>query len=584
MSSTGHNITSPETVDVVTESVALPASRSESHYLWLRQTCRAVALLLAAFQAWSGRYAMGTDAISYLDMGDAYWRGDWSTAINGLWSPLYGIALGLAIKVVQPSPAFEYPLVHIVNFLIFLATLVCFEFFLRELVASIKASTNTITESLPEWALLALGYGLFIWSSIGLITLWRVNPDMCVAAIVYCASGLVLRVRRGEASYRTFIALGLVLGIGYLAKAAIFPMAFIFLGVALVVQGNLRKAISRVSLALLAFLIVAAPLVIALSVMKGRPTYSDAGKLNYVWFVSRTTIHLHWQGDPPGSGTPVHPTRKIFGDPPVYEFATPVGGTYPPWYDPSYWYEGATMRFNLRGQLMVIEHNVRPYWDIFFQPPRGLIGIAIVLIYFAVRKWLRLKSILKQWPLLIPALAAIGMHALLPLEGRYVAPYVVLIWVAMLAAVQIPREEQKKGLFLTSCLMLVFLVTGLGFSAVRESRKAMLYWSEPHLEVVQALDRIGVKPGDQCASIGRAYAAYWARLKRVRIIAEIPDQYAEGFWLAKDSVKSEVYEKFAATGARFIISDLVPPGLNAGGWEQIANTEFYLRRLDVTDQ
>jgi hypothetical protein len=27
------------------------------------------------------------DGISYLDIGDAYWRGDWHMAINAFWSP-----------------------------------------------------------------------------------------------------------------------------------------------------------------------------------------------------------------------------------------------------------------------------------------------------------------------------------------------------------------------------------------------------------------------------------------------------------------------------------------------------------------
>ena len=32
----------------------------------------------------------------------------------------------------------------------------------------------------------------------------------------------------------------------------------------------------------------------------------------------------------------VHPVRKLFDAPPIYEFATPLKGTSPVWYDPSY--------------------------------------------------------------------------------------------------------------------------------------------------------------------------------------------------------------------------------------------------------
>ena len=53
----------------------------------------------------------------------------------------------------------------------------------------------------------------------------------------------------------------------------------------------------------------------------------------------------HWQGGPPGNGAPVHPTRQVATNPDIFEFAAPIAGTYPPWYDPTYWDEGARVAF-----------------------------------------------------------------------------------------------------------------------------------------------------------------------------------------------------------------------------------------------
>src|SRR6185369_13250535 len=50
--------------------------------------CVVVAAVLGALQAWDRRYAMNPDGISYLDVADAYLRGDWAVAVNGYWSPL----------------------------------------------------------------------------------------------------------------------------------------------------------------------------------------------------------------------------------------------------------------------------------------------------------------------------------------------------------------------------------------------------------------------------------------------------------------------------------------------------------------
>ncbi|MDQ3649223.1 MAG: hypothetical protein M3458_02875, partial [Acidobacteriota bacterium] len=61
-----------------------------------------VAIGLGLLHAWHGRYVMASDGISYLDMGDAYWRGDFQMAVNGYWSPLYSWLLGLALLLIKP--------------------------------------------------------------------------------------------------------------------------------------------------------------------------------------------------------------------------------------------------------------------------------------------------------------------------------------------------------------------------------------------------------------------------------------------------------------------------------------------------
>src|SRR5947209_187208 len=100
-----------------------------SRNLALRIACWAIALTLGGCQAWATRFTMNPDGVSYLDIGDAYWRHDWHNAINAYWSPLYSWILGFFINVVKPTPYWEYPLVHLVNFFIYVGALGCFEFF-----------------------------------------------------------------------------------------------------------------------------------------------------------------------------------------------------------------------------------------------------------------------------------------------------------------------------------------------------------------------------------------------------------------------------------------------------------------------
>jgi hypothetical protein len=88
-------------------------------------------LLLAAVQAWTSRYQVTADSISYLDMRDGVFRGyDWHRLINGVWSPLYPFLLGLFRRIFNISAPNEMA-GHLLNIAFFLFAFVCFEFFLQ---------------------------------------------------------------------------------------------------------------------------------------------------------------------------------------------------------------------------------------------------------------------------------------------------------------------------------------------------------------------------------------------------------------------------------------------------------------------
>src|SRR5438132_10108218 len=141
-------------------------------YKWLRLSFWCVAIMLGAADAWVTRFTMNPDGISYLDIGDAYWRGDWHNAINAYWSPLYSWILVFFLKVLKPSAYWEYPLAHLVNFLIYVLALACFEFFLASFIREYRlrlagSGGEEIGLSEPSWWL--LGYSLFLSTSILMI-------------------------------------------------------------------------------------------------------------------------------------------------------------------------------------------------------------------------------------------------------------------------------------------------------------------------------------------------------------------------------------------------------------------------------
>jgi len=535
---------------------------------------------MGAWQAWYGRHHMSADGISYLDVADAYLRGDWKTAVNAYWSPLYSWLLGLALLVLKPSPYYEFAVFHLVNFVIYLLTIVSFNFFLLQLIDYHRYKQVNIPENrcitFPEWAWIALGYSIFFQSSLDMIGVWEESPDMLVAAIVYLASGIILRIRNGKTSTGTYALLGATLGVGYLSKAVMFPMAFIFLSLSAFSMGNLRKALTRTILSLFIFLIVASPLIAALSKSKGRITFGDAGTYSY-WFHVNGYNDYHWDGDPPGSGIPKHPPRKIYDKPAIYEFSTPFDVTYPLWYDPSYWNDGLKVHFDLKEQLQAIKRNVKMYYPLFYPRYSVLIFGSLILYLMSRRRRMVLMDIADHWNLFIPAIAGLSMYALVNLDDRYVGPFIDLMWLGVLSGICLPDSEDSKRLLKYVAILMAFVMMVVTTLHVMppESPPTHVQW-----QAADALNQMGIKSGDKVASIGNSHSHFWARLAKVRIVAEIPQESAAEFWTADAPTKSKVFKTFRKTGAIAVVTSLVPYNTSLSGWQRLADTDYYVHMLN----
>src|SRR4029453_19626930 len=84
----------------------------------------------------------------------------------------------------------------------------------------------------------------------------------------------------------------------------------------------------------------------------GHLTIGDNGWLNHAWVANpgRYVIpDTNWQGGPDQYGTPIYPTRLIWASPMAFEFAAPIGGTFSPWTDPSFLFQGLALHFHKTG-------------------------------------------------------------------------------------------------------------------------------------------------------------------------------------------------------------------------------------------
>lgn len=552
------------------------------------------AIVLGFIHLWSDHhYLMNADAMSYVDIAEAYLRGDWSAAINSYWSPLYSWLIAVALVIVRPSPYWKFTVLHLVNFVIYLFALGCFSFLMREMVRRqqekrTELSANGLVTT-PFWALPALGYALFVWSSLFLVTVQLESPDMLVAAFVYLGTGLLLRIRRVPGNWLPFVLLGICLGVGFLAKSVVLLLTPIFLLAAIFTAGNWRRALPRVAVSVVLFLAVAGPFVFAMSRAKGTLTTGRSGNLNYLWAINRVT-NVHWQGEEVDSGTPKHATRKIFDNPPAFEFSEPVAGTYPVWYDPTYWYEGSVSYFDFRQQLNVVLGSVRAYyellhhWGLHYGLSIGLLALYIL----GERGRLLVYDLIEQWRLLVPALAGLGVYALVHVQGRYVAPFMVLLWIALLLAVRLNLTpgtlKSIRSISVVLVASILFTTLASSYQEIGSTIRQVVRGEEParhtQWQVAEGLRELGVAPGEKVAFIGDSFRAFWAHLLRARVVAEIRRDKVTDFWQVGADVRSEVVNAFARTGVRAVVAEKPPPGVDLNGWQRIRDTDYYVILLD----
>jgi hypothetical protein len=546
-------------------------------------------MFFGGLQAWTARATMSCDTISYLDMGDYVRHGHFSQVINGLWNPLYACLLGLTMALFRPSPYREYPLVHALLFFIFLFAFASFDFFLRELILFRQQRESTNELSVPMWVWLTIGYSVFLWSSLQLIGVSEENPDMIIAAFFYLACGFLIRIRRGVSGWSAYLGLGLVLGLSYLTKAVMFPVSLLCFAVAWLTARSLRQGTPRVLAGLLIFLAASGPFLVALSAMKGRFTFGETGRYNYAVHVNNLPP-VHWQGENATYGRPIHATHKIFERPATFEFQNPVGGTYPVWYDPTFWYEGVKVRFDPAEEARTISRNLRWEIELFFYLNGSVVAAWFVLFYVGDRKLHVLIDLRDYWFLFVPAIATFLLYSLVHWEPRYIAPFLTVVIVCGFVSTHLPDTMESRRLFpAVAVLLSAMLLCPFGPGRFRLNSgifDLLPSRDDPNSdrEVAGEMSKIGLHPGDRIASLwfSNLGMSNWAHLAGVRIIAEVyywpgrPETLVNEFWDADPATQAQVIQVLASTGASAIISQEAPRGLGGTGWVRVGRTQYYI--------
>lgn len=531
----------------------------------------------ALIDSWIGRFRMNPDGVSYLDMGDQYWKGNWHAALNCYWSPLFSWLTGLMFGVTKPTARWEYPEVHLLGFAIFIATLFCFEFFWRELLAR-KGDDAWMGASRPyAWA---LGYMLFVCVCFGGGVSELVTPDMLATALVFVTSGMMLRFAAGRMGTVAAGLFGVLLGIGYLTKTAMLPFGIVVLATMLAVAWKRRSGKWLVGVALLSFMLISIPFIAALSWNYRRFTFGDSGKMDVAWLVNGATpAFRHWQGGGTIHATALHPTRKLSGWPEVYEFATPVAGTYPVWYDPSYWNAGIDSHMHPGREVKAFLLNMIQIENYFIRTLGFPLAALLMMFFLSDRMRDSCRRLIAYWPILVPVIAMFMMYAMVYWEQRYTTGVMLVGCGAVMASMSIVEEERRiRALRAANLILGLMVVCWVLPLLMRDNYIFAVPSAEQQVVTAERLGAMGMKPGDHVALIGDGWdESYWARLEKVTIVAEVPEKLETGnsaaaFWSSGSEGEQTVLNVLKSTGAKAVIAD-TPPQVLPPGWTRVGNTE-----------
>jgi hypothetical protein len=579
--------------------------------------CLAVFLVLLIPIGWLATkfdpYQLDGDAVAYMDIGDLIRGHQWAGVANAYWHPLYPACLALAHAVFHATRWNELGAYYAMNYVIFLASVVAMLAFvsaLEKLRRRMLPSADQDAGGAPLLSLHALrllGVALVVIGSQRELSMGKVRTDALLETLMLAAFAMLLQTLATE-SLMFAPLMGLFFGLAYLTKSFALVVALLSIAVMMLFQWwlqrrSLQRAMASGALALVVFGLVAGPYVAALSKQKHRLTFGDSGALNYTWFVSGTEkMHLEpWMTNDFGSASVhlLHPEKQLMATPGVYSYRAEPYGTYPVWFDPTYFNDRIVPRFNAARLLHRDSRNVALAIRYVLNHPEAPILLVLLLVCgarFGFGSWRREGFWL---PMVVLGAAMGAIYGMVNVEERYVTLAYLVLVLPVFAALRAREEvEWRRSVAGAMIVLLAFLAVGESLRVALERRRVLSVsgtthaWNSPSIfGAARGLEAMGVQPGDEIACMGPTaciFDPYWARLAGVRVVTEIynPDQSQMFAELENLQNRQQVYDVVKGQGAKVLVAVFNPAEV-AGrtpvseGWVRLGGTDFYALPLNL---
>jgi hypothetical protein len=286
----------------------------------------------------------------------------------------------------------------------------------------------------------------------------------------------------------------------------------------------------------------------------------------------------------------------LFDRPTVLGFDGPIPGTYPLWRDPAYWLSGIKPKFNLKQDFFVLLKNLRSgYYSPYLHDYSGLVAGMLCGLWLSLKRvpdrlW---KAASRVAVPLVWASAGFMIYALLNVEQRYIGGFFLVFFVCAYSAVWLPPRasgeppgHRASSLVLATVALSVLLpvVSSLPRWTARFASdvvRARFFASYDDLHAAEALDRMGLRPGDKLASVGAPFQEYFLRVGRFRCVAEVPNDQVNLFWQLDADGRAQLFKQLSAAGIKAIVAGGNSPRAELDTWTKLGTSNFYAHLLNA---
>jgi 4-amino-4-deoxy-L-arabinose transferase-like glycosyltransferase len=568
----------------------------QKRLLWLYP---ALMLLCGIGYAKYDAYQLDGDAISFMDISDAFRAHQWHVVANGYWNPAYAAALALGSSLTHTSRWNELHVFFFVNFFIYLGCIAATFFFVNGMVKmrEVCLPQGNAGAALTPFALMLASLGLLLFSFQRELSLGKVRSDALLLFFLLLAAGFVLRLQAGG-KFTNYPLLGVALGAAYLTKSfAFLPSCILVLAIFLVGLRRKNKTIAAGAILTgVLFAAVAGPYIYAISRQAGYLTVGDSARINYMYFIDHTPRWHSFRTGNVGHAIPTwkHHEELLLSSPPVYSYAGHAVGTYPLWFDPNYYTAGLKPHFWLHGHLRQLVRNPELLLRFLFEHPESFVLFFVLLGAGALLPrgrfaWLPWVPVM-GWGLLM-----LGIYFPVDLQDRYLTAPFLLVVLPALALLRLPTDSgasmsiQKVATSLA--LLLAFLSLTAAARDIFDRRRTLNVAGYPQhayspdiYPAARGLIDMGIAPGDKVACMGGTACQvdqYWARLASAQILAEIevpdsaePDGNPEAYWNSLAN-HQQIVSTLAALQVKALVAAFPPSDQVPAGWHQLGQSHFY---------